>query len=567
LQKSFIRDRVISDELLHEFMVIKQALVGGDTNRIARSELFEAIEFLEDLRVEAIRLRPHIKILNPRLVGQQDTRGLGQKLNKANEVLKVSIQAVAAHLQKSKKMYPLANLEAFLTEFREFVHWEDHFKDARPVPKWIALLRAFKEIAVSPVDPDVIHEGDWVPLLQAMSNWYLAYLQFQVGVRGKPVLSDGGLQNFIFLGHQLFALSRNAVDSQNPSPVISFEQLNRLTIALHDIGWIPENIRPSSVDTALRALVTRVAGDGMTKPSSRRALGLDRKALSNLEFEFDRWADVQINLDTRFKDETPQLIDPVPSLQSAMPMYRGGHMQLDLLDGSYWDEFEKIKTLMRPLFPENLNRVMLVPQSEFKGARLHHGFYNLSVMNILRSCVALVFRGYSEGSSTRWLWNTGIKGPEMQKFYIDFRDIGIDLALVDKRNTNSGSRAFVEGKLFTSSSTGLNYDPANPDAGELSFVEAMEYFAFLYSGGEMARDIYGALALKCENGPQDINGLAKVSRACVLREMPAMIGRFMPNMPHLQSYMGSLSNVASSDYAGILLETAFSPASERAWVE
>ncbi|MGZ3722766.1 MAG: hypothetical protein ACXVA9_07550, partial [Bdellovibrionales bacterium] len=247
LQKSFIRDRTISDELLHEFMVIKQALVGGDDEHIARTELFEAIEFLDDLRSEAIRLRPHIKILNPRLVAEQDPHDLGKRLAVANEALKQSIQVVASHLQKSKKVYPLANLESFLTEFREFVRWEEHFKSARPVTNWIALVKAFKSIAVSPTEPDVIHEGDWVPLLESMSNWYLAYLQYRVGVQDQPVLYGGGLQNLIFLANQVSRLTRDAVNRQ-PSSIITFEQLDQLMIAMHNIGWIPEKIRTTSLD-------------------------------------------------------------------------------------------------------------------------------------------------------------------------------------------------------------------------------------------------------------------------------------------------------------------------------
>ncbi|MGZ3724024.1 MAG: hypothetical protein ACXVA9_13870, partial [Bdellovibrionales bacterium] len=318
----------------------------------------------------------------------------------------------------------------------------------------------------------------------------------------------------------------------------------------------------------MRAMVTRIAGDSITKPANRRAKGLDLKALANIEFEFFRWAYVQTNLDSRYKAQIEPAVDPVPRLQPPMGLSPDVRAKIDALDGSDWDEFEKIKTLIRPLFPDETARVMLVPESELNRFGLKHGFYNLSMMNILRSSVALVFRGYSESGSSRWLWDSGIKGPEMQKFYVDFRDFGIDIGFVDKRNTNSGSRAFIEGKLFTSSSTGFSFSPTSPDGGELSFIETMEYFAFLFSGGQQAKDIFAQLMIDCPQGPLDINGLPKVSRACAIARMPAMVDQFMGNMPYLQGYVAMSSSAARSAYSRIIVETAYSPtASEPDWVE
>jgi hypothetical protein len=148
------------------------------------------------------------------------------------------------------------------------------------------------------------------------------------------------------------------------------------------------------------------------------------------------------------------------------------------------------------------------------------------------------------------------------------RDLGIDFGWIDKRNQNSGSRAFIEGKLFTSSSTGLDYDPAQPDAGEMSFVETMEYLAFLYSGGEMANDVFKQLSQDCAIGPLDINGIAKVSRICVQREMPDQIGRFMSNMPFLLNFLNRSAPDVRQAFGQVLIDTAFSPVnSDTNWLE
>ena len=107
--------------------------------------------------------------------------------------------------------------------------------------------------------------------------------------------------------------------------------------------------------------------------------------------------------------------------------------------------------------------------------------------NLLRSAVTVLFNGYAEDN--KWFWTSGVTGPEMQKFYEDIRDLGIDLAIVDKRNATSGSRAFIEGKLFTYASQGLH--PESPGLGsEMSAIETMTYLAFLYSGSSEATEIF-----------------------------------------------------------------------------
>ena len=568
LQSYFLKDRKISDGLLHEFMVIKQSLVGGDEGRIARTELMDAVEILEDLRVEAIRLKPHIKFLTPKLVVQQDPRDLGVHLSAANEALKHSIQVFSNRLQKSKKVYPLANLGNFLTEFRDFVRWEDHFKNSHKVSDWITLLKAFKEVTVSPVDPDVIRESEWVPLLQAMSGWYLSYLQYRTGIRNQPILYGVGLRNTVYLGDEVFDLMRTAL-RRRPGMSVSFEEINRLFSALHGIGWLPKNLRPSSLDQAVRAFATRMVGDG--SPG-----GINLKTVSNMEREFYRWAYVQMHLDANYRHETLRMENVVPNLQARVPLFAGlrgkedAQMQRSAAD---WVEFSKVKKLMRPLFSDAVPpRVWIVPTSSLEAYGVRHGFTNLSIMNLIRSVMGLVYQGYSSESPPRSLWDWGIKGPEMQAFYMDFRELGIDLQLIDKRNINSGSRAFVEGKLFTYSSKGLLFNGNDGAQGSLNFVEAMEYFAFLYSGGELSEQIYYDLAANCKNGPADINGKPKVLRACAENHLPHLLdGRppfnYVFNMPGIPAYIYRSNPQVRYGFARILLETARSPASDADWVE
>ena len=150
LQDYFLRKRSISDELLKQFMKIKQALVGGSLDTITRPELVEAINLLEDIRVEAIRLKPHLPYLNSTLVATQSPRNLGKHLSDAGDALRHTIDLFSSKLKNSKKPYMLSDLADFMHEFRNFVDWDKHFSSTHTVEQWIELVKVFKEIALSP---------------------------------------------------------------------------------------------------------------------------------------------------------------------------------------------------------------------------------------------------------------------------------------------------------------------------------------------------------------------------------------------------------------------------------
>lgn len=590
LQSYFLKDRPISDQLMNEFMIIKQVLIGGAKDRISRVELNTAIEVLEDLRVEAIRLKPHIAVLNPALARHLDQRGLGERLARAGDALRQTIAVFAGRLEKSRGTYSFTHLNTFLTEFRLFVNWDQHFPDASPVKSWIEMLKSFKSLTVNPIDTSGVRADEWTPLLRSMSRWYLEYLQYDIGVKGTWILQGVGLQNVVYLGQEAFALVQDAITHQ-PTRVLTFDQLMNLAESLQNLKWLPDSLEMCGLRKALEALVSRLFGDPRTPPDLRKGeTGLGMAALNSMESDFYRWAGIQGALDAKYKSASLQSHE-VPKLQGFPSL--GAPLAPSTLKepaGSEWVEFLRVKDLMpRPLFPEEINRVYLVASQELKKYNLKNEFYNLSIMNLLRSMTTLVFRGYARDGVNSDGFKTGIRSSEMQKFYEDFRDVGIDLGIIDRRNFNAGSRAFIEGNLFTYSSDGLRKTPVPeldaqgnplPDSddklsleerlgSELTFTEAMEYFAFLYSGGQSADDLYHFLVdEKCKLGPLDINQRPKLGRLCVQALLPKYIELKLSNMPDLQVYLKTLTSGDQKAYVANLMRAIYSPIySTPDWVE
>ncbi len=272
------------------------------------------------------------------------------------------------------------------------------------------------------------------------------------------------------------------------------------------------------------------------------------------------------------------------------------------LQGTEWEEFIKLsgsgsfsQEYIRPLFPDDGQRIMIVPRDQLEHHHTHHEFHNLSMMNVLRSVVTMIFKGY-RNTPGDIDWNSGIDGKDLKEFFDAVREIGIDLGLVDERNYNAGDRAFIEGNLFTYSSDGLaayDADAASqkPDwrrsdrprpsdnqivkavndkllASQLRFNEAMELFAFLYSGGMMAYDMYKDLKARCPLGPVDRLKLQKISRRCVEQALPDTFARFLTNMPGVLAFLSESGPETRANYVRTLLDTARSPKySVEEWVE
>lgn len=588
LQNYFFKERKLSDDLMNEFMVIKEVLIGGDRSRIARPELYAIVEVLEDLRKEAIRLKPHLPMLNPKLAeAQGGTMSLGVRLGEASDALRMTIQVLADRLRKSRKTYEFGHLENFLVSFRSFTEWDQHYPKAKPVAVWMDLLKIFKEIAVSPEDGQGIRADEWTRLLQTMSQWYLAYLQYRVGVKDRVVngeivktsITEGvGLQNFILLVKEIFALTSEAITRQQPTYTITYAQIARLVESLQRLDWVNPKIRPASLRKALEATFSRIFADVRTAGQFRFVEGLKQSTLDSMRVHFDHWADIQLRLDSQPRPHAlTDARSAPPALQPNSILPRDIRTRLAEMQDADFGEFLRFKDLMSPLFserlsdagPKDLVTISVVPPAARIDAGVTNGFYNQTWMNGLRAIVTLLFRGFADEGAAGG-WKTGMQSAELQALFKSMQDLCIDLGYCDPRNDNAGTRSFVEGNLFTFDSDGLR--EVKGLGGQLTFVEAMELAAFLYSGSQVGDAFYNELAATCPKGDKDNKDLPMVDRCCALARLPEVFGKVLSNMPGLQRYLKQLKSTdgadARAEYAEILLKAVYSPENSTPdWVE
>jgi|GEM_PF-4752151 len=571
--RKFIQDNLlpqdagkITDELLRQFMLIKQNLVGGDLDRIKRSDLEAANQILEQIRVEAIRMRPYMRILNPKLVDHEDKTLLGENIAKAEQAARMTSQAFGKIMSTSQKPYSFKDLESFISEFRKFAKWQEHFPDANSAKAWTDLISSFKSIAVSKSDK-YIEPRDWIPLFQYSAEWYLNYIKFDVVLKKQPVLLEGrGLQNLIGWSDSMLDLLKEAVRNQNDQ-MISFEAVDRFLYALKGMKWLPDHIRVSSLSSALRATTNRILGPHEEAANVRSAPGITKVTVANLAVELAQWQEIQLYLYERFavsenrKQKIKKLEETIPALNAAT------EISTDVAHGrEAWDRLIEVfkgagakdsDRATAAIFLEGSDRVHL---SDVSGVGSYETFFNLSRMNIYRLVMSLVFKGYAD-AGPHGVVDAQLSQAQLQSFYQDFREIGIDLGMTDRRTETAGKRTFLEAKLFTYLADGIS-----PDRSNLTFTQAMEEAMFLYSGGQLSQDLYerkegdvtvGGLIKDCGKGPKDIYGHPKIRRSCVRRNIVDELLTNVTTMPSYTKFLQSLDNDGRMLYADTLMRAAF----------
>lgn len=566
LHKYFFVERRISDGLMREVMVIKRAVLGGEADWVTRAELATAVEILEDVRREAVRMKPFLRYLNPYLAVQQDPETLGENLAGASRAFEQSLGVFVSRLNKSSSDYPFANMAALIRESRKFVKWEEHFKDAGLVEDWIKFFKAYKNLILRSGNPDAVGASEWAPALTSAAEWYMTYVQFEVGVKGRPLTRGLGLQNIIHTMSKVFGLLDQILIGK-PDLALEFAQFDDLLEAASRLNWVPGWLRLDTAKNFIRAMVTKVLG----------ADRFNRAALSRMEDQFWSWAYVQMAIEQRYRFQLAEgdLAEPrIPSLRVNSVSGVSPRADAGGLSGADWQDFMRVKEEIHPLYLEGETRVLLVPHEARAGLGANHSFHNLSMMNALRSVVRLLFRGYAVAAGERGGWDASITRDELQAAFVDFRALGVDLGMLDRRVESdpsmmrTGSQVFTQGNLFTYSSNGMSGPDEEPNS--LNVAETMEVLAFIQSGASMARALHEEFSRRCKVGRIDENnGLRMLERDCVRRELMDVVGANVPNMPGLKSYLISATPETFTEFADVLMEMScpLRPGMDPQWLE
>lgn len=546
LQKYFVRDRVITDELLREFMNLKKVMVGGSVERVTKAELMRGVEVLEELKEEALKLNRFMPVLNS-FVGIKN-RAEGVPLPSTTEAiraLKDAAERIGEIMATSHQSYSLKSLERFLSAFRDFVQWDQQFLRAKSPQKWTDFFKVFKAITVRP-PRDLIEPQEWPRLMSALAGWYAIYLRYLFELEERPVFYGKGLSEANAMFQDAIELLSKSIEAQ-PRKVIEFEYLDDLFDVLGELEILPANIKPASLKAISRPLIQKIFGDLSLPPEKRTARGVTLITLRQIQTEFERWHSIQWNLDQLF----------VPNAEFQETVSARTELRKNFNEVS--PELNRIWDKVRPLFRDNEYRVFLAEDDKLKQYGVMQNFHNLSMMNLMRTGISFVLRGYAQ-DVRRFARMEGITEDELQSFYLDFRPLGIDLKFMDPNNFKVGHRAFIEANLFTYGGNGVQ--PVNtkkPLDHLFTYEEGIEYLSLLTSGALMAHELRRDLRTVCADYGVDVYGDPAISRECFKQNLRAKLVPKLWNMPEMQKFLIGASDEVWDKFAEAMMKASLKP--------
>lgn len=585
LEEKFLYPKKISDDFLLAAMQLKQVLLGGSVDTITHGEFERLKTVLRALSEASVLMEPYMAALNSQVAAQKypDPRERAQRIKEARVAITRMAQLVGDRIGRFSQPYKLENLGAFLTELTRFIYG-DGDKVVR-AQHWSQLITRMAPILTGGMS-EALEPGQWTDLVDSAFGWYVLVQRFPVELLFTGGVWQGfGLTTFDEVMNDSFHLIREALSRQKNGE-ISFSALENLFSSLRSLDLLPP-VWSSQIVREVLPLIGKILGDVQVNPSQRQAQGVSLPMVAAAESEFFSWSEVQKQLVDSFPVDSSdkgraatggkigQILDEglAPSLGQKNSMDRTFS-----LGGSNWTltpemisrELETISKKVRPLFRSLDVRTYLVYANEVDKYEIQ-GFYNLSLMNVLKAVVRLAARGYS-ADPERAISMKGLTGDELNSLVGDCFDLALHLKEVDPRDRKIlGSLFMLVGKQFTYAGGGLKAFPsvqkgnlanANLTGVEpnlLEFPEAIELISSILSTAKMTEGLYQEASSRCEHGGKDYFDLSKMDRKCFFEIFENHLDQWLVEMPQMRAYWNHLPQSERSQFTRILARIAARP--------
>jgi len=504
-------------EFLNLIMRFKASLIGGQPDVVTHAELERLKQILLTLRHSAAEMRPYANwyALRPRLV----SRSLPEieNFNSASERLVVLAKDLSRHFAGNPKVeISLGDVEALILKLDGSQAWL----------KYSGVAGAVKQVLVSPPARS-IRSHEWSRIAVVSARLYSFYMRHHFYLNSSSILSVEDLPHVESMVQQSLDLFEQAIKGRE-SLRLQSEDWTLLIDELERVGWLPYDIRATSLKKFIWPLTGRYLRDPSLSLEARGAdtgLGFSELALARSDVE--NWLlGHRLVVQATPRTGTLSASQLLVNLNKPEVISRAGQGKASkVLETA---RLETLGLLNRGLFPvwDERNRLSVIPRDE--ATQLDRK--DLVIFNATRAIVRLVLRGYAY-DRLRASQLTGLTKSETQEFYADFRDIGVDLNLMDARVYNAGERSFSEGNLFTSVSDGDEF---------LNRSEAIEFFSFILSGGRMSELIYDQAKGSCGRPIKDFLGKVRLDIDCMRRYFENNFSSVFSNLPGMVDHVQRL---------------------------
>lgn len=538
-ERHFLRDVKLTDAFLNEVMRVKIAILGGSPDRLTKAELDRLIEVVDVLRVEAIRLRPYIDILNQRLPidgASVDPSVLEQALSDFT----FTMDTVGTLLGRSRQPYKLENLQTLLNEFQGLYSGRSNWKG----PEWFAqqmnLIASAKALLIR-ADGYTILPSEWQLLFGHIGRIYSLYLRFRYAMQGRDLFYGDGLAQIEIGVLEISGILEEAIAAKGTG-VIPYDVLTEFILALGASGSFELPVQPTTVVGLLKPLLEQIfnpiivntAGAKPLDPKDPMSIRAERReqgGLTAVNLERMRetllgWVETQqfwekLEREAFAQDPSLAIGQPLP-LKVVRPIWAS-------FSAVYEEPWADLKSIFdRPIPPSTRANGTLIFENSKKVVYDRNSFAELNwKQQIVRSI------GYGYISDPEGLRMTGITLDQFERVFNDFQQLGLDLKFLDDSDKDIWKTGFSVSNIFLFSSNGDD---------RIGYHEAVDLFVISFASGVIRDSVEADLLLNCKLGPDDIAGKPTIDAACWRKRVKEGYPNFFADIPGWRDQMKDRSS-------------------------
>lgn len=534
----FFPELKYSDKLIEELFRLKVLVVSGELTFLSPDDFYNALSKTESLQKVLLLYFPVSDVLSFNwIVDGLVQSDLVQKYLLTDQNLKLIAEELPVFLNGS---YDLKNLDGILEEVIQL--YPDYADVSALLYRWQPVLVAAKKI-ISPVGDSTVLVSQW-PLLAKVSAEAYAH-----AIYGNYLIVEDDFVQMIQT--DLFADYINRITGtvdhiirSQPAQVVSFAQLDQLVESFYTRQAIAFKFRAESLNKSIRALVQKVLLQPHERLTQPTVQGLSLSSTAFLRQEFFLYSESRRFLDLLFQNWNSDLVNKAQLLPAYLQQLQSMGDSVNLLG-------------VRELYAV-LNSPMTLLQDQDRSIvfdRISMQFYNrfsVDQFNAYRLISRWMIRSYAtdlrraqdmSGIIEQVPDESGRKKTLQEATAIlnDYRDLLVDLEVIEKSNTGFGAARYIEANLFTPQSDG------NDRVGQLELTGLV---AMIMSGLKTDEYMQSDLSQLCamQSLPGTSNKTAEIG--CFRRAYFQLIQmksdlsegfKHFRNMPEFSNYASRLS--------------------------
>ncbi len=528
LERHFLGNLKLSDSLLNEVMRVKIAILGGSPDRLTKAELTRLVEVLDILRIEALRLRPYVDILNQRLPSDGQSVDPSH-LEQAISDFTFTMDSLGALLGKSRQVYKLENLKTLLQDFQGLYEGRSNWKG----PEWFAqqmpLIVSAKALLIRPAG-ESISPDEWQLLFSHVGRSYGLFLRFKYAITGRDLFFGEGLAQIEIGILEVAGILEEAIEAKGDGK-ISYQIMRDFVLALGASGSFDLPVQASTIADLLEPLLEKIFNpivlgvenanrldpkDPLSVRGERAAQGgLTRTNLHRIRDTVLGWVETQefwerLEVEAMRKDPTLKKGQPIP-LKVVRPIWASFRPVF----AEPWADLKSI--FDRPLPPSTRENGTVIFENSKKIVYDRKSFREL---NWKQQVVRTI--GYGYISDPEGLRMSGITLDQFEKVFIAFRQLAIDLDFLEKSDNDIWKTGFSISNIFLFSSNGDD---------RIGYHEATDLFVVSFASSVIRDGIEADLLLNCEAGPLDDGGRPTFKASCWRKQIKAGYTDFLSDIP------------------------------------